>query len=290
MAKLATLFPMCLLFQETYSHHMYQNRNTRSVFKVIPEATSFKNINKEIGFAIDVYSFRFGFEIQYIMEKKDQKKSNDIVLSYYDCLVRDSDVALLKGPYWLDDIIIGFYFEYLGQRFKKRNLKKLLFISPELTQLLKMTDPSQYDSFLDPIGVSSSSFIFFPLNNCEKVDAPGGSHWSLLIYSKPEKTCFHFDSAHDLNSSVASKFADSIMTYLLNEDAKKYLEADCPQQENGFDCGLFVLCLADIISEHILQANKVEGCDCSVALVLAKSKRQRLLELIDMLSTDHECY
>lgn len=33
------------------------------------------------------------------------------VLSYHDSLLKDSDLALLGGSNWLNDKIIGFYFE-----------------------------------------------------------------------------------------------------------------------------------------------------------------------------------
>lgn len=39
------------------------------------------------------------------------KMADDVVLSFNDSLVRQSDVKLLDGPYWLNDILIGFCFE-----------------------------------------------------------------------------------------------------------------------------------------------------------------------------------
>jgi hypothetical protein len=39
---------------------------------------------------------------------------NDVVLSFNDSLVRQSDVQLLDGPHWLNDIVIGFCFEYVN--------------------------------------------------------------------------------------------------------------------------------------------------------------------------------
>mmetsp|Transcript_40652 Transcript_40652/g.115088 ORF Transcript_40652/g.115088 Transcript_40652/m.115088 type:complete len:84 (-) Transcript_40652:240-491(-) len=37
------------------------------------------------------------------------------VLSYHDVLLRQADVALLKGPYWLNDQVMSFYLEYLNR-------------------------------------------------------------------------------------------------------------------------------------------------------------------------------
>ncbi len=39
--------------------------------------------------------------------------SGTTVLSYHDTCLKESDVALLKGPQWLNDKIISFYFEYV---------------------------------------------------------------------------------------------------------------------------------------------------------------------------------
>lgn len=210
------------------------------------------------------------------------RQSDKIVLSYYDCLLRASDVALLQQPNWLNDVIIGFYFEYLDKRFNKNGRTELYFISPELTQLLKMTDPSQYGAFFDTVSVSECKCILFPLNNCDSKDAAGGSHWSLLVYCKRDKTCYHFDSSTGYNGNIASKFASNVMSYLLDKDepAKQFIELDCPQQDNGYDCGIYVLCLTDVIIRYVMETGKVNGCDCSEAKKLVLTKRTKLLDLI----------
>lgn len=201
---------------------------------------------------------------------------NDIVLSFHDYLLRTSDVALLQRTDWLNDIIIGFYFEYLNQQYKKDN--RLLFIGPEVAQLLKMQNPSQYNIFLDPIEATNYDFIFFPLNDCDSNEA-GGSHWSLLIYSHVEKMCYHFDSSSGINSSSAKKLARKVTKYFL-EKQERCIEMDCPQQNNNYDCGLYVLCLADVISKHALRNSKISDCDCSIVTEMVQRKRTDLLKLI----------
>ena len=43
---------------------------------------------------------------------RDTPSSMDqIVLSYHDSLIRQSDYLLLDAPNWLNDKVIGFYFE-----------------------------------------------------------------------------------------------------------------------------------------------------------------------------------
>ncbi|KAK1137499.1 hypothetical protein K0M31_002005 [Melipona bicolor] len=208
--------------------------------------------------------------------------SNEIVLSYYDSLLRANDVALLQGPHWLNDVIIGFYFEYLNETLNKNGKKELYFISPELTQLLKMTDSSQYNIFLDPLNVSECKCILFPLNNCDRKDAAGGSHWSLLIFCKQDKTCYHFDSSKGYNGNIAAKFAKNIMNCVLYKDeSNKFVDIDCPQQDNGYDCGVYVLCLADVITKHVLKTGRIDGCNYSQIKKLVHAKRTELLNLIN---------
>ncbi|XP_003490142.1 sentrin-specific protease 8 [Bombus impatiens] len=209
--------------------------------------------------------------------------SNKVVLSYYDYLLRISDVTLLQGSYWLNDVIIGFYFEYLDETLNKNERKDFYFISPELTQLLKMTDPDQYIIFLDPLSISECKCMIFPLNNCDRKDTAGGTHWSLLIFCKGDKTCYHFDSAKGSNATIASKFAKNVMDCVFdkNEPNKKFVEVDSPQQNNSYDCGVYVLCLTDVIINHILKNERMDGCNYNQVKKLVHAKRAQLLGLIN---------
>ena len=65
--------------------------------------------------------------------------SDPIVLSFYDSIIRQSDVDILEGPHWLTDTLIGFYFEYLSNVAYKDEAR-LLFIGPEVTQCLKVSN------------------------------------------------------------------------------------------------------------------------------------------------------
>lgn len=209
-------------------------------------------------------------------------EDNAVVLSYCDSLLRKSDVNLLKGPFWLNDAVIGFYFEYLNQYYETITKKELLFVGPEMTQLLKMTEPSQYDIFLDPIDAANHNFLFFPLNNCDSKDSAGGSHWSLLVCSSIEETCYHFDSLKHLNNYVALNFAKRIATFFLWKH-NKYIEIDSPQQKNDYDCGIFALCLTDLVSEHILKTSNIRGWNGNALMEKVHGKRLHLLNLINSL-------
>ncbi len=64
-----------------------------------------------------------------------------VVASLGDSLLRQSDVDLLRGPYWLNDRIISFYFEHLHRsRFEASD--RVAFLSPEVSQFLKLVGSS----------------------------------------------------------------------------------------------------------------------------------------------------
>ncbi|XP_048510686.1 sentrin-specific protease 8 [Athalia rosae] len=215
---------------------------------------------------------------------KNIRNENKIALSYHDSLLRESDVQLLRGPHWINDNIIGFYFEYLDKKTKdSKHSKNLLFASPELTQLLKLTQSSDWEALLDPINAKSSSFIFFPLNNCDSRESGGGTHWSLLVYSQVENKCFHFDSCQGLNAAAAKNFTQKTLDYFCTKGSDSYHEINCPQQDNGYDCGLYVLCFTDSIVEHTMQQSKMNNCQFRNVGVLVNDKRKNLLEMISYL-------
>lgn len=139
-----------------------------------------------------------------------------MVLSFHNILLHKSDVELLDGPHWLNDTVISFYFEYLEKViFSKAS--DLLFVSPEVTQCVKMVQIEEIKTFLEPLGVNSKKIVFFALNDNDTPDIAGGTHWSLLVYSKPENCFFHLDSSSGSNHNVAWDLASHLIPYLSAE-------------------------------------------------------------------------
>lgn len=62
-----------------------------------------------------------------------------------------------------------------------------------------------------PKQIFSADIIFIPVNNKQSLESfIGGSHWSLLIYVKQNNKFLYYDSANNMNSYIAYKFADKI--------------------------------------------------------------------------------
>ncbi len=139
--------------------------------------------------------------------------ADPVVASLGDALLRESDVSLLRGPHWLNDRVIGFYFEHLHQR-KFESSDRLCFISPEVSQFLKLVSAREIPVFLEPLGLEAKEVIVMAVNNAMDPDSPGGSHWSLLLFSRQALTFFHLDSSGCLNDMDARLLAKKLYDFL----------------------------------------------------------------------------
>uniref|UniRef100_A0A182N3E4 Ubiquitin-like protease family profile domain-containing protein n=1 Tax=Anopheles dirus TaxID=7168 RepID=A0A182N3E4_9DIPT len=204
-------------------------------------------------------------------------RHDEVALSYHESCLRLSDVDLLKGPYWLNDQIISFYFEYLEKHIFE-NESDLLFVSPEVTQCIRMVAQDEVGIFLEPLRAQERAFVFFALNDNQIADRAGGSHWSLLVFSRPEKAFYHFDSSRNANAEYARHLVTVLKRALCCPDAQ-LRTGDSLQQSNGYDCGVHVLCTVDAVAQQIRKSGKIEGVR-SARYDVIRSKREELLGMI----------
>ncbi|KAK5641914.1 hypothetical protein RI129_010461 [Pyrocoelia pectoralis] len=210
-----------------------------------------------------------------------RRGSNPVVLNFHESLLRLSDIELLNGHCWLNDSVISFYFEYLEiSRYRKN--PALLFVPPQVTQCIKLSPSTEVSVFLEPLISNRCRFIFFALNDNEQTEVSGGSHWSLLVFSEPERMVFHFDSSKGSNCEQAMEFGAKLLRYL-RLSSYGFREPLCLQQSNGYDCGIHVMCNAENIADFASKHQKVEGCSV-LKEDIVQSKRHNLLNLITNLA------
>lgn len=199
------------------------------------------------------------------------------VLIYRDICLKDDDIDLLRGPFWLNDQIIAFYLEYLEHAILKEHCKDILFVSPQVTQLLKASPASEAHVFLEPLRAHEKDFMFFPLND-NPLDKEGGLHWSLLVYSRPENLFCHLDSLNSANWNVAAGLVD-ILKSALHCPGAHFIKKRARQQGNMSDCGIHVLCNIDDIVTHILQTGQMMNAPMSNYTDIAR-KRWEILNVV----------
>lgn len=159
-----------------------------------------------------------------------------------------------------------------------------MLLGPEVTQAIKMLESFEEVNaiFLDPLNPSGRSHIMFALNNnSSRVDA-GGSHWSFGVYSKPENTFFHFDSSHNFNAKPFSTLVQILKKCFDCETAEK-VTVDCLQQDNSHDCGIFVLCHADIVCQQIVKGETISSLK-KLPLKKVGVKRSEVLQTVQSLA------
>lgn len=193
---------------------------------------------------------------------------------------------LLRGPYWLNDQIIAFYFQYLELNKYRRHEKHLAFISPSVTQLLKLNPPESSQQFLQPLKLDQKKLIFFALNDHDSGQRAGGTHWSLLVYSRVEDQFYSFDSFNNYNNSAAKTLVEVLKIGLSCPFATFHTQA-CTQQTNFYDCGIHVLANAENICEHFLKERVVQNVPRLEPSAVA-NKRQEILNLISSLRSFEE--
>ncbi|KAH8384607.1 hypothetical protein KR093_002641, partial [Drosophila rubida] len=203
-------------------------------------------------------------------------KTDPISLSFHDSCLRMSDVQLLRGPRWLNDQILSFYYEYLSH-VKYKNNSDMYFVTPEVTQCMKYMDDSDLNTIFRENKANQKSFIFFALNDNETADA-GGTHWSLLVLSRPEKSFFHFDSYGNSNVSPSLELINKVKT-LLGVRQAMFRPTRCLQQANGYDCGIHVICMTEHIADYVNRYEMIEGLPL-LPMDRVLSKRAELLKLI----------
>ncbi|KAJ2378406.1 SUMO1 sentrin specific peptidase 8 [Coemansia sp. RSA 2607] len=184
--------------------------------------------------------------------------ADSILFSYHDSTLFASDPLTLHDGKWLNDAILSFYFEYLANEVLRGD-STILFLKPALVQCLRLQqDLPSLRSALPP-DMHTKHIIFIPINDGDDVFVQGGSgsHWSLLVCSRTTRgagktaavTFHYFDSAANSNYHVA--LATKVkLEMLLAENNTQIITHSCPQQENGYDCGVFVILFADILARR----------------------------------------
>lgn len=173
--------------------------------------------------------------------KKSVVIPNNIVLSYYDVLIREADVELLEEPNWLNDQIIELTFE----AFYRRDLledPRIQFISPSVSQMMKSGVGVDVGELIN----SNAELIIIPINDHNvQSQRAGGHHWSLLVVDKPHNSFWIYDSLNDWTSK-SSNYPDAQRVANLLEKHfgwtfAEVVGASCRKQKNSYDCGCHVL-------------------------------------------------
>jgi len=147
---------------------------------------------------------------------------------------------------------------------------------------------------LKNLELESKEFIFIPVNDINnKYNGGGGNHWSLLIYQKKNNEFFYLDSMNSFinNTHIIVKNLKTILNIENTQNGEITDIESCKIQQNTYDCGMFVLAFTEAILNQLeqnqfklkLDETAIENCLRSVNQKEIKSKRKKILELIENL-------
>ncbi|XP_068668311.1 NEDD8-specific protease 1 [Aristolochia californica] len=225
-----------------------------------------------------------------------QPKGDEKVLCYNDVVLRRSDLDILSGPRFLNDRIIEFYFSYLSSKYSS---KDILLVPPSISfWITNCPDLSSLKDFIEPLKLPMRKLVIFTVNDNDDVGlAEGGNHWSLLAFDRNMNVFVHHDSIKGSNDRHAKKLYKAVARFMTINDAAsgpRFTEGPTPQQENGYDCGLYVLAVAKVICEWYESGCQGSGdrwftvLKVSVGRSAVSELRTEILGLIQGL-TDSDC-
>ncbi|KAF7851500.1 hypothetical protein BT93_L3785 [Corymbia citriodora subsp. variegata] len=167
-------------------------------------------------------------------------------------------LSCLRPGAWLNDEVINLYLELLKER-EKRDPQKFLkchFFNTFFYKKL-ISGRSGYD-YKAVRRWTTQKKLGYSLIDCDKIFVPIHQeiHWCLAIINKKDEKFQYLDSLGGRDSRVLKVLARYIVDEVKDKCGKdidvgsweqEYV-SDLPAQENGFDCGMFMIKYADFYS------------------------------------------
>ncbi|KAJ1273659.1 hypothetical protein BS78_05G001500 [Paspalum vaginatum] len=227
------------------------------------------------------------------------EEGEERVLSHGDVVLIRSDLAILRGPRFINDRIIAFYLAHLSAGLRQGGDGDLLLLPPSIPYLLSnLPDPASVAAVAEPLRLASRRLVLLPVNDNPDASVPeGGSHWTLLVLDNAAAPRFvHHDSLPGApNLPAAARLADALRPLLLPSDSRRrkvavpLVEGPTPKQRNGYDCGVYVMAIARAICgwwENRRGGDWFEAVTREVDADSVRAMRADLLQLIDDLIQD----
>lgn len=167
----------------------------------------------------------------------------------------------LRPGAWLNDEVINLYLELLKER-ERREPKKFLkchfFNTFFYKKLISGRGGYDYNSVRR---WTTQRKLGYSLLECDKIFVPVHKeiHWCLAVINKKEKKFQYLDSLGGVDKQVMGVLEQYIVDEVKDKNGKdidvtswkQEFVTDLPNQQNGFDCGVFMIKYADFYSRDI---------------------------------------
>ncbi|SPO26577.1 uncharacterized protein UTRI_04166 [Ustilago trichophora] len=201
-----------------------------------------------------------------------QHDSDPIVVSTNQACLHKSDLEAslrssltLKHDEWLGDNVLAFHAEWLdalaGQLDHSGFTSSVKMFPPSVVEVLVTLDTAAATNASSVVPRPDERFLILPISDRYSPSSPGhasaGSHWSLLLVDAATGFGFHLDSLGDCNRTAVNAVHSSILKLIQPENGRRGappvpMKVDClQQQENGSDCGIYVLLLSSLLQRRL---------------------------------------
>ncbi|KAG8310214.1 SUMO1 sentrin specific peptidase 8 [Homalodisca vitripennis] len=186
------------------------------------------------------------------LEKNTQSQSLKVGQSNTNNDVTVS-LSLLEGE-WITDDTVKMYFDLLETCIDCNNI---CLMNPAIVLVMKCLDSNK--EVLNQLNLREKSHILIPVNDAQftgegpySIDSKGmGTHWSMLLYVKENNQFLYFDSLGTYNLQTAEILAKKLLKHIDLDIRLNLKICPTPQQSNTYDCGVYMLLVAEMILAQI---------------------------------------
>ncbi|KAK7303786.1 hypothetical protein RJT34_14703 [Clitoria ternatea] len=167
----------------------------------------------------------------------------------------------LRPGGWLNDEVINVYLELLKERELREPQKFLKCHFFNTFFYKKLTSAGSGYDFKSVRRWTSQRKLGYGLLECDKIFVPIHQeiHWCLAVINKKEEKFQYLDSLKGMDQYVLKVLAKYFVDEVKDKTGKdidvstweKEFVEDLPEQENGFDCGMFLIKYADFYSRGL---------------------------------------
>ena len=195
--------------------------------------------------------------------------SNKSLISLNGTNLCKEDIESLNDGKYVTDQVIEFYMQscmqsYEGHTEANKRRERIKIIGPAMTYLLQKEDSkSAIKQHKKELNLNNHEWVIYTINNnSDPEKGDGGTHWSLLIYRKKDNKYIYFDSVKEVNLKHAKELITNLAvdneSFGINGDLPTYKVAKCKQQNNSFDCGIYVMAYMSVIISNIIGGREIE--------------------------------
>ena len=216
-----------------------------------PDASVFEDV--DLRSKTDIY-FRITTSMHNEIVSAIQSERENII-SAHKINITKRDLFGLTGKNWMNDKVMEFYLQMVATRslstdYRDLRMPKIHCMSTYFFLNLIMRGYEALERWTKDIDIFQYDILLVPIH----LDM----HWCLAIIDFRSPGVFYYDSMGGHNMPALS----ALLEYLRQEHQTKKgydldlrhfakeIVADCPQQDNGSDCGVFVCKVAEFISRE----------------------------------------